>query len=559
MYEINAKSWLKDSTMQIVRICCSGFTLASFVALSIAGTAASAETAPKAHYGGEYRAPLNSEPTTLDPALFSDIYAMQVANNLFDGLAEFDQDMNLVPAIAKRWKISRDHRTYTFILRPDVHFHNGRAVTAEDFVYSFTRLLDPELKSPAVSFFLNIAGGRAYNEGRSDKVSGLSAPKPDLLKIQLEKPFAPFISILAMANAKVVPKEAMGPEFGNHPIGTGAFRFVEWNPGEHILLGANPDYFAGRPYLDKVHFHIYPNIEWEQIFTDFQQGRLEHTSIPSAQYARITAQPVPADKYQFISIPGLNIVYVGMNLNIAPFNDVRVRQAINYAVDTQSIVEDITKRGTRHARGILPPGIAGFDPNFRGYGYDPERARALLAEAGYPDGAGFPTIRLWTVSKSEGVHKELLAYKHYLGEVGLNVEINTADSWKSFVQVINSGNAEMFYAAWYADYPDADNFFYPLAHSKSRTNRMRFQDAQVDELLERARTETDYLERAALYKSIEQRVMQNAPMVSQHINSNNYLFRSWVRGADMSHLGVIYLPLRTVWFDQTPKVAVTHQ
>ena len=497
----------------------------------------------------EYRVPLTGEPTTLDPALFSDVYAMQVANNLYDGLVEFDQDLNVVPAIARRWKISRDHRTYTFFLREGVTFHNGREVNAGDFVYSFTRVLDPNIKSPAAGFFLNIKGAEAFQEGKVDAVSGLQALGPNMLKIELKEPFAPFLSILAMANAKVVPQEAIGPEFGTHPTGTGPFRFSVWQPEQGITLEANKDYFAGRPFVDSVRFRIYPNIEWEQIFTDFENGMLEHALIPSERHEQFVQDETHQGKYGLISKSGLNIVYVGMNQGVPPFDNLSVRQAINYAVDTDTIVKTITKRGATPIKGILPPGVAGFDPEFRGYGYDPQRARQLLATAGYPQGQGFPTIGLWTVSKSSSVHQELEAYKRYLADVGLTVEIHIAESWKAFVQAITDKKAGMFYAAWYADYPDADNFFYPLMHSSSRTNRMMFQDPSVDRLLDQARSEMDYLQRSELYRDIEMLVVEKAPIISQHINGNNYLLQSWVKGVEMSPLGVVYLPLRQVQLD----------
>ena len=502
-------------------------------------------------YGGEFRIPLSAEPTTLDPALFSDIYAVQVANNLYDGLVQLDQNLNILPAIAKRWKISRDHRTYTFMLREDVKFHNGRKVTAEDFVYSFSRILDPSLKSPVASYFLSIEGAQEFQDNTAGTVSGLRAVAPDQLEIKLAQPFAPFLSILAMINAKVVPQESIGADFGKHPVGTGPFRFSRWQTGENIVLEANPDYFHDRPYLDQINFRVYSNIDWEQIYADFQNGELDQAFIPSGQYDRIVGQAsASADRpYTVLNKLGLNLVYVGMNQTVKPFDDVRIRQAINYAVDTVAIVQDIAKRGTTPTKGILPPGVAGYDPNLVGYTYDPQRARGLLEEAGYPEGQGFPAFELWTVSKSDSVHRELEAYQRYLAEVGLQVEIKIAENWQAFVEAINTQRAALFYAAWYADYPDPDNFLYPLTHSQSKTNRMRFADAQVDRLLDQARVETDYLKRSQLYQLIEQQVLAGAPMIPQHINSNSYLIRPWVKGVALSQLGMIYFPLRHLWLE----------
>jgi peptide/nickel transport system substrate-binding protein/oligopeptide transport system substrate-binding protein len=365
----------------------------------------------------------------------------------------------------------------------------------------------------------------------------------------LKEPFAPFLSILAMANAKVVPEEMINSDFARQPVGTGPFRFNTWEPGKEIVLNANPDYFDDRPFIDDLRFRIYLNIEWEQIFEDFSNGQLEHALIPSGEYERIVTQTSSEKPYNIISKSGLNLVYVGINMAVAPFEDLRIRQAINYAVDSEAIVKNITRRGSIPVHGIVPPGLAGFDPDFKAFSYDPEKARELLNEAGYEQGRGFPPIELWTVSKSASVHKELQEYQRYLGDIGLQIAIKVADNWKEFISAISEKKASLFYAAWYADYPDPDNFFYPLVYSESRTNRMSFRDPKVDQLLNEARSEMDYMKRAGLYQNINQLVMHSAPLISQHVNSNSYLFHSSVKGIEMSPMGVIYLPFRKLWFE----------
>ena len=511
---------------------------------------ARAESEIQRQYGGEYRVPLASEPITLDPALYTDIYAMNIAANLFDGLVEFDKNLNVVPAIAKLWKISRDHRTYTFRLRKGVRFHNGREVKADDFVFSFSRILSPEIESPAAPFFLNIIGAKAFKEGKRKEVAGLTAPDPYTLKVELEEPFAPFLSILAMINAKVVPKEALGPDFGKQPVGTGPFRFRAWDPGKEIVLEANQSYFEGPPYLDILRFRIYPNIEWEKIFADFEKGLLEQSIVPSNIYEKVISDAHYKERYNLMSKPLLNLVYIGLNTKLDPLKDPRVRQAIYYAVDRKKITQEITKRGSVPAIGVLPPGIAGYDPNFRGYPYNPKKALELLAKAGYPEGRGLGPIEIWTVSKAESVHNELEAYKRYLAEVGLELVPRVAENWKEFLELINKRKVPMFYAAWYADYPDADNFLYVLFHSKSKINRMGYSNPEVDELLEQARMEKDYMKRVELYRDIQKRVMGEAPIICQHVNSFSYIFQPWVKGVELSHLGAIYLPFRNIWFDQ---------
>lgn len=516
------------------------------------GAHAWAESGPVS--GGKYNIPLPGEPNSLDPAFITDIYAVNVANNLFDGLVEYDKDLNLVPAIADIWKIARDHKAYTFLLRKDVRFHNGRSVTAEDFVFSFRRILDPSTHSPVASFFMNIEGAKAFNEGRSDTVSGLIAKDPHTLIIRLEEPYAPFLSILAMANAKVVPKEAMGADFSRKPIGTGPFRFESWEPGKSILLSASSDYFGGQPQLDALVFQIYPNHDIERMFSDFERGYLEESIIPSDKYEMIKTSADYAKRYNLVSKPQLNLVYIGINVTMPPLDNVKVRQAISYAVDVDTIVKEITRRGSIRAKGIMPPGLAGFNPDFEGYTYNLDKAKTLLEEAGHPGGKGIPPLELWTFSKSESVRMELEAYQKYLKAVGIQVTPRVADDWQHFLSLIDGKKVPLFYAAWYGDYPDPDNFLYVLCHSKSRTNRMGYANPIIDQTLEEARREMDYMKRVEIYREAQRLIMSDAPLITQHVNSFNYLFQPWVKGVEISYLGGAYIPFRKVWIDfKTPQ------
>ena len=341
--------------------------------------------------------------------------------------------------------------------------------------------------------------------------------------------FAPFLSILAMANAKVIPKELAGPHFSRSPIGTGPFKFNSWRDGKEIILTANENYFLGRPYIDTLSFQIYPNIVWEKIFNDFERGFLDQSIIPSNKYNSIITDPQHQKNYKLVSKPTLNLVYVGINCNIKPLDDIRIRQALSLAVDTEKIVRQITRRGSVPAKGILPPGIAGFDPEYDGHGYNPVRARKLLAEAGYPEGRGIPSLEIWTVSKSKSVQQELVAYQKYLADIGIKIVPKVADNWKHFITLINKQKVPLYYAAWYADYPDPDNFLYVLCHSKSRTNRMGYQNTEIDHKLEMARQEVNYIKRINTYREVQRQVMKDAPLIAQHVNSFNYLFQPWVK------------------------------
>ena len=210
-------------------------------------------------YGGIYHKRLRLEPITLDPVFITDTYAASVAQQVFDGLVQFDANLNVVPCIAKSWKASYDGLIWTFDLRQGVKFHHGREVSANDFVYTFTRFLHPRTASPRAWLFERVQGAQEFLAGTAERVEGLQALDAYTLQITLSQPYAPFISILGMVQAQVVPREEverLGSAFGRQPVGTGPFRFVNWVAGEQIILEVNEEYFEGRPFLDHLHYHI---------------------------------------------------------------------------------------------------------------------------------------------------------------------------------------------------------------------------------------------------------------------------------------------------------------
>src|SRR5262249_40774268 len=206
--------------------------------------------------------------------------------------------------------------------------------------------------------------------------------------------------------------------------------------------------------------------KFEEEFAQFIKGNLEEAIIPSERTDAILADP-QYGKYHFVRKPSLSLLFIGFNTRLKPFDDKRVRQAFNYAVDKERIVSEITKMGSIPAVGALPPGMPGYDPDLHGYTYNPTKARQLLAEAGYPDGTGLPVLQLWTTSKAESTKAELAAYQQYLAQLGVQIEIQVAPNWPSFEAMIREQKLPMFRMAWYADIPDPDNFFSPLLRSSS--------------------------------------------------------------------------------------------
>lgn len=356
-------------------------------------------------YGGVYRRALRGEPVSLDPALVISIYGVPVVQQIFDGLVQFDENLNVVPSLAKSWKASQDGLVWTFHLRKGVQFHNGREVVADDFVYSFTRIMDPKTGSKRKRLFAQVVGANDFAAGRAERISGFKALDDHTLQIELVQPYAPFIRMLGISVAKVVPKEEVerpGASFARSPVGTGAFRFVGWKRGVAITLAANESYFEKRPYLDKIEYRIFSGADLDAIFEEFEQGHVEDAKIPVSKREGLKSDP----RYQYIRQPLLATLFLWMDYREGPLRDVRVRRAINLAIDRSHIVEGIRKNRFAQAHGVLPPGMLAYNPELPAYAYHVEKAKQLLADAGYPGGKGMPPLELWSAVKGSTPKQE---------------------------------------------------------------------------------------------------------------------------------------------------------
>jgi len=501
-------------------------------------------------YGGTYRRPLSNNPSTLDPALISDIYGFTVAQQIFDGLVQYDGTVNIVPAIAENWKSSRDGLSWTFYIRKGVKFHNGREVVADDVVYSFTRILDPKTNSKAAEVFLKLQGATDFVAGRTNTIQGLRALDRYTVQIELSGASGPLVANLAMGYIKIVPREAVeapGAEFGLRPVGTGPFKFTHWTKGEEIVLDAHQDYYAGRPFLERLVYRIYPGALMDQMFDNFQAGGLEDTFIPSAQIQTMQ----DTKRYQFVRRPILSTRFLGINTARGPLSNPLVRQAFSCAVDREALARDIYQNRYKAAQGILPPGTYGYDPQFRPFPYDPERARALLAKAGYPGGKGLATIEIWSSVRPPDIEREHEAIKKYLGDVGIRAELRYHLDWPQFKAMVQEGKLPVFRWSYTADVPDPDNFLYSLFYSKGKTNITSYHNVEVDRLLDRARVEQDQNKtRFALYRQVEKLIMEDAPVFPINYSSYERLFQPYVKSVEVNALGDPYIPMRKIWLSK---------
>ncbi|HXH10877.1 MAG TPA: ABC transporter substrate-binding protein [Alphaproteobacteria bacterium] len=540
--------WSRHVARLIVPLICGLLLISAQVGDAVLPTPTSSELT----FGGTYRRPLLNDPPTLDPSFITEIYGRTVASQIFDGLVQFDVNLKPIPAIAEFWEASRDARTWIFHLRRGVMFHHGREVTAQDFVYSFARLIKAGKAGPLTELLHRIRGAEEFARGQTPRIEGLQAVERYTLQIKLEEPFAPFLAVLGLANAAVIPQEEVerqGAQFGRAPVGAGPFKFVRWEPRQEIVLEANEMYYGGRPFLDRVVYKI--GATFERTFEEFLKGNLEETVIPSGYTEAVRTDP-QYRLYQHIRKPRLSLLYIGFNTQRKPFDDKRVRQAFNYAVNRETIVRDISQMGNLPATGTLPPGMPGYDPGLRGYDYNPAKAKRLLAEAGYPNGVGFPVVQLWTLFRAESTKEELAAYQRYWADIGVRVEVQVESDWSRYREMLSEGKLPMFRLSWSATVPDPDDFLSRLLHSSSPNNRTFYRNARVDQLLDQARTELDTTQRIELYREVERIVMEDAPWITQHYHMFERLFQPYVGGIEVSLLGDWAMPLRKVWLGKGP-------
>ena len=508
----------------------------------------SEQAKPEIKTGGVYRVPLPWSPANLDPPFTTDIYSVTLIQQIFDGLVQFDQSLNIAPNLATSWTVSGDQLTYTFTLRKDARFHNGRFVKADDFVYSFTRILDPGEQAGALSFFKKVKGASSYRNGKNKQVEGFKALGAHTLEITLSEPFAPFLSVLAMSDGKVVPREEverLGKKFGLNPVGTGPFRLESWE-GDRIVLRANPDYHEGPPHLDRVVYTIYAGAQRQKILQEFLANRLEEAAVFGADREEMAKTTV----YQFVRKPSLSLQFYGMNCTSALLKDKRVRQALGWAINKEEIIREVFKDQFIPAETILPPGMTGYTPENAAYGYNPKRAKELLAKAGYGPSQKKLSLTLLSASKSNVAQKELAMVAADLAAVGVELQIKYETDWPTFEATLNSGKFQLYRYFWSADIPDPDNFLNVICGSDSLYNFMRYSNPRVDRLLTKALVETDIIKRVRLYREAEGMILEDAPMIPFMYWVFESVFQPYVKGLEISALGSPYIPLKKIWLDK---------
>lgn len=497
---------------------------------------------------------MRSNPPSLDPVAPPNESSGLYIFNLFDGLVEYAPDtLDVVPAVADRWTASADGTTYTFHLRDKVRFHDGRAVTSADVVFSLKRALDPRSGSSVVPLLDTIRGAGDFSSGRSKELTGVTAPDPRTVVITLERPFAPFLAALAGQAGSIMPADVYSdPNKGylEHPVGCGPFRFVSWERGVSLRMEAFPQHWKGKPGVSKIDVRFIPSAmtALEEYKTD---GIDLDNEAPSGQRAWVR-ENLAADYKVW---PRVATSFIFFNHKAPPFKgNAKLRLAMNWAIDREHIARDLQEGKDTPASRILPPGLLGHDPSPGPFGYDPNRAKSLLAEAGYPQGKGLGEITYLT-QDNEGIRRYSEAVQSDLARIGVKVRLKVLD-FAAYGKAVDGtpesgADAQLFNALWYPDLPDPDGFLRVLLHTEnagSQGNYSRYSNPEVDRLLDEGRARMDPKAREAIYRKAETMALEDGAVIPLYYQRDDMLLKPRVAGLRTSPLGdfAIHLELLSI-------------
>ena len=455
------------------------------------------------------------DPPTIDPHVTTDATSARIIVEVFGGLVTIDPNLDIVPDLAESWDISGDGRVYTFHLRPDAKFHDGKPVTAHDVIWSLERVTNPLTESPVVDQYLgDIVGVKEKLAGDATSISGVRFLDEHTVEMTIDEAKSYFLAKLTYPTGFVLDKENVEGNPRNwfrQPNGTGPFRLKEYVVGETLVLARNENYHLGAPMLEEVEFILsggtsllmYENDEIHVAGVGLAD--LDRLNDPNNElYAELKTAPA-----------SFSVNYIGLNVEEPPLDDVKVRQALNFAIDKQEIATIVLGDLVEPADGILPPNFPGYSQGVSGYRFDPVRAKQLLEESKYGDDlVNIPPITI-TTPGNFGANVSLdmeVILQMWERNLGITAEFQQTE-YATFLKDLHKGRFQMFDIGWIADYPDPENFLDILFHSESTNNHTHYSNPEVDELLMRARVETDATKRYSLYNQAEQMILDDAPWV----------------------------------------------
>ena len=482
--------------------------------------------------GGTFRR-LWSDPPTLDPHLTKDTTSAGIVVEIFSGLVGLSTDLELVADLAETWEIDSTGTIYTFKIRENAKFHNGKNVTADDVKWSFERSASKETASPVAETYLgDIVGLKDYMEGKADSIKGLKVIDQQTIQITIDAPKPYFLAKLSYPTSYVLDRDVVTAGGRNwwleNPVGTGPFKLTEYKIGERIVLTRNDDYHLGPIDIHKIEMYLGGG----QSMAMYENDEIDITGVGLFDLERVLDKQEPLHKDLVIAPPGFSISYIGFNTTMPPFDDKKFRQALNHAIDKKMIAKDVLSDLVVPAYRILPIGFPGRSENIDGLSYDQDLAKQLLKESKYSDSSSRPriTITVPGTGGTLGLDLEVIL-EMWKQTLDIEVEIQQVE-WATFLEELDKEALQVYAGlGWEADYPDPQDFLDILFHSQSAQNHGQHSNSQLDDILERARVEQDINSRIELYRQAEQIIVNEAYWVPLWFTGEQYaLIKPRVQG-----------------------------
>jgi len=487
-----------------------------------------------------------TDPVTLDPAISGEMTSHSYIMQIFSGLVRLSDELEVTPDIAERWQESQDGRTYTFYLRHEVKFHNGRDVTAADFKYSWERACNPETGSLTAATYLgDILGAEDMLAGKANGISGIKVLDDYTLEVTIDAPKAYFLCKLTYPTAFVVDRANVesGKEWWHQPDGTGPFKLQEWQSGHLLVLQRNELYYAEPAKLEQVVFHLLAGMPMAM----YEKGEIDVNPV-DINYIDMVMDKANPFSQELTTTPELSLYYIGFNTARPPFDDVNVRRAFCYAVDKERINRLILRDMVTNADGILPPGMPGYNEDLKGIDYNVEKARELIAASQYGDASRLPPVTITDSGYGNSISNYLGAIiEEWRENLGVEVSVRQLEP-ENFLYNLKQESDEMFMLGWVADYPDPHNFLDNLFYTGSENNVFGYSNLELDALLDEAAIEQDSDTRLSMYQQAEQKVVDEAPCLPLSFGMNYILVKPYVKGYKLNPLGVA--DLSQVYIDQ---------
>ncbi len=478
---------------------------------------------------------VGGQPETMDPALTRGGPDSPLGH-VFSGLTSLDTHLQVQPELAAGWTVSEDGLVYTFYLRRNALFHNGRALTAQDVIYSWERATDPALGSDTAQTYLgDIAGVQARLDGQANAISGLRAIDDYTLEVTLTAPVVYFLAKLAYPVAYVVDRENVAlADWQHQPNGSGPFKLTRWDDDVLIVLERFDNYYLDPAKVRHVVYQLGPGLP----LTMYETGEIDLVGIGGVTLERARDPNSPFSQELRTAVT-LCTSAIGLNNRLAPFDNPLVRQAFNYALDKELLIQTFNNGNALPAAGPLPPGMPGYGlSGVSGYPYDPARARQLLAEAGYANVDDFPVLTYYTAGYGDVDGYGTAVITLWQENLGVTIEPVVLDPYTYYDELYAGNTGHIFNSGWCADYPDPQNFLDVLYHSQSPQNIGGFSNLTIDAMLEAARVEPDVNGRLQLYADVERLLVDEAPVVFTSHGLSAVLVKPDVQNYVLTPLGV---------------------